>query len=172
MSALAAILVVLAGGCSQRGEPGEARNLTLGGPPAKITFNEPRSATPFSGPGVSLAPEVKPAPDSTSVHVHFDVMHVKTRVADGVEYIAWTFGGVVPGPVIHVRQGTRVHFSLTNRSDETASVSPPMPHSIIPAAGGAIVEFVVPEDGIYTFLDHEFADAEMGAAGHISTLVP
>jgi nitrite reductase (NO-forming) len=32
-------------------------------------------------------------------------------------------------------------------------------------ACGAIVEFVIPEKGRYTFVDHSFADAEMGAMG-------
>ena len=38
---------------------------------------------------------------------------------------------------------------------------------MLPSSGGAIVEFVVPEKGIYTFVDHEFADVEAGAAGLI-----
>ena len=32
-------------------------------------------------------------------------------------------------------------------------------------ASGAILEFVIPEKGIYTFVDHSFADATMGAMG-------
>jgi nitrite reductase (NO-forming) len=32
-------------------------------------------------------------------------------------------------------------------------------------AMSAIVEFVIPEKGRYTFVDHSFADAEMGAQG-------
>jgi nitrite reductase (NO-forming) len=32
-------------------------------------------------------------------------------------------------------------------------------------AQGAIMEFVLPEKGRYTFVDHSFADAEMGAMG-------
>jgi nitrite reductase (NO-forming) len=35
----------------------------------------------------------------------------------------------------------------------------------LPPAMSAIVEFVIPEKGKYTFVDHSFADAEMGAAG-------
>jgi nitrite reductase (NO-forming) len=43
---------------------------------------------------------------------------------------------------------------------------------LLGASSGAIVEFVIPEAGAYTFVDHEFADAEMGAKGNISTLGP
>lgn len=32
-------------------------------------------------------------------------------------------------------------------------------------ASGAIIEFIIPEKGRYTFVDHSFADAEMGAMG-------
>ena len=36
-------------------------------------------------------------------------------IADGVTYNAWTFNGSVPGPVIRVRQGDTVHFTLINK---------------------------------------------------------
>jgi nitrite reductase (NO-forming) len=36
---------------------------------------------------------------------------------------------------------------------------------LLGASSGAIVEFVVPEAGIYPFVDHEFADVELGAIG-------
>ena len=38
---------------------------------------------------------------------------------------------------------------------------------LVGPAQGAIVEFVLPEKGRYTFLDHSFANAELGAAGVI-----
>lgn len=38
---------------------------------------------------------------------------------------------------------------------------------LLGSSSGAIVEFVVPEKGTYTFLDHEFADVEAGALGLI-----
>src|SRR5260370_14313381 len=43
-------------------------------------------------------------------------------IADGVRFAAWTFGGTVPGPVVHVKQGDTLKFVLTNRGT--------MPHSI------------------------------------------
>ena len=35
------------------------------------------------------------------------------------------------------------------------------------ASSGAVVEFVVPEEGEYLLVDHEFADAQKGAVGRI-----
>jgi nitrite reductase (NO-forming) len=44
------------------------------------------------------------------------------KIADGVMYRGWTFGGTVPGPIIHVRQGDKVRVNVVNES--------PMPHTI------------------------------------------
>ena len=59
-----------------------------------------------------------------------DVVNVKSvakqqliSLASGVAYRAWTFNGTVPGPVIRVRQGQTIHFTLQN-DDKT------MAHSI------------------------------------------
>jgi nitrite reductase (NO-forming) len=35
------------------------------------------------------------------------------------------------------------------------------------ASNGAVVEFIAPEEGDYVLVDHEFADAQKGAIGHI-----
>jgi len=42
---------------------------------------------------------------------------VEEKVVDigsGLKYDAWTYGGTVPGPVLRVRQGDRVHIHLVN----------------------------------------------------------
>lgn len=36
---------------------------------------------------------------------------------------------------------------------------------LLGASSSATVEFIVPEEGRYTLVDHEFADAERGAGG-------
>ena len=36
---------------------------------------------------------------------------------------------------------------------------------LLGASSGAIVEFILPEPGTYPFVDHEFADVELGAVG-------
>ena len=36
------------------------------------------------------------------------------QIASDVQYKAWTFGGTVPGPTLHVRQGQTVNFTLIN----------------------------------------------------------
>jgi len=62
------------------------------------------------------------APPGAIARVQLDIGHRVVSIAPGIRYDAWTFGGSVPGPVIHVRQGQRVEVTLRNTS--------PMPHSI------------------------------------------
>ena len=46
--------------------------------------------------------------------VKLTLKDVVLQIAPGVTFPSWTFAGGVPGPVIHVRQGQRVHVELTN----------------------------------------------------------
>ena len=59
-------------------------------------------------------------------NVRMDVFSQKVEVAPGVSYSAWTFGGSVPGPVLHVREGDRVIFKMKNRSDEEVTITKPV----------------------------------------------
>jgi nitrite reductase (NO-forming) len=58
------------------------------------------------------------------VKVHMETKEVTMRLADGVEYNFWTFGGTVPGPMVRVRTGDFVEFNLHNHP------SSKMPHNI------------------------------------------
>jgi len=48
--------------------------------------------------------------------------HVTLNVAPGATYAAWTFGGRVPGPALHVGQGDTVDFTVVNHAN--------IPHSM------------------------------------------
>src|SRR5262245_7239010 len=63
-----------------------------------------------------------PASDGPVANVRLSISHDVVSIAPGVKYQAWTFGGTLPGPVIHVRQGQTVKVTLVNDS--------PMPHSV------------------------------------------
>lgn len=60
----------------------------------------------------------------TRVVVHLEAREVTQRLADGVDYRFWTFGGQVPGRFIRVRQGDLVEFHFDNAPDSK------MPHNI------------------------------------------
>ena len=73
------------------------------------------------------APSVPPAitrTHATKVVVHIEVKEVEGRLADGVRYTFWTFGGKVPGKFIRVREGDLVELHLDNYPGNK------MPHNI------------------------------------------
>lgn len=57
--------------------------------------------------------------------VRLDAMVQQIEVANGVRYNALTFGGTVPGPTLHVREGDRITFTMKNRSDEEVMITEP-----------------------------------------------
>jgi nitrite reductase (NO-forming) len=72
-----------------------------------------------------------PLQEGDTADIEVIVTDDKVAIASGVEYQAWTFGGKVPGPVIHVRQGQTVNVTFTNRGtmhhsvDFHAAITPP-----------------------------------------------
>ncbi|HET6719554.1 MAG TPA: multicopper oxidase domain-containing protein, partial [Rhodocyclaceae bacterium] len=73
------------------------------------------------------APDVPPPitrQHATKVIVNLEVKETKMRMADGVEYVFWTYGGKVPGKFIRVREGDEVEFHLNNHP------SSKVPHNI------------------------------------------
>ena len=82
----------------------------------------------------------------TKVIVNLEVREVVQRLADGVDYTFWTFGGRVPGKFIRVKQGDVVELHLNNHP------SSKMPHNIDLHAvtgpgGGATSTFTAPGHG-------------------------
>jgi nitrite reductase (NO-forming) len=80
---------------------------------------------------------------ATKVIVNLEVREVVKQLADGVEYVFWTFGGSVPGNFIRVREGDEIEFHLNNHQNNK------MPHSIDLHAvsgpgGGAASSFTAP----------------------------
>jgi nitrite reductase (NO-forming) len=61
---------------------------------------------------------------ATKVIVNLEVKELEGRLADGVNYTFWTFGGRVPGKFIRIREGDLVEFHLNNHPDNK------MPHNI------------------------------------------
>jgi len=89
-------------------------------------FHEDYSGPPVVGDTVTFAPHIAPlAPGNRTHDVRLDVLARHIEIAPGVRYQAWTFGGTVPGPVIHVREGDRINFVMKNRTDEAVAVTAP-----------------------------------------------
>jgi nitrite reductase (NO-forming) len=96
------------------------------GMPAAEVFEEDYDGPPVVGEFVTLAPHLAPLPPGNRTHdVRVDILTMEIEVGDGVRYHAWTFGGTVPGPVLHVREGDRIVFTMKNRSHEEVSITEP-----------------------------------------------
>lgn len=65
-----------------------------------------------------LAP-VDPNPNKTLV---IEAKDAVIEVAAGIKLNAWSFDGVVPGKVVHVRQGDTIDFTLRNKSTTGHSI--------------------------------------------------
>ncbi len=109
---------------------GSYENQVYGSPPSVLSMTPPTTKATVEGPAISSAPHVKPLVKAKEHNVRIDCLHNLIEVEDGVSFAAWTFGGTIPGPVLRIKQGDLVHFTMTNRSDKTMAVSPPSPHSI------------------------------------------
>ncbi len=103
---------------------------------------------------ITDAPNVPPVitrKNATKVIVHLEVREVEGRLADGVRYTFWTFGGKVPGKFIRVREGDLVEMHLDNHPDNK------MPHNIDLHAvngpgGGAAASLTAPgHSSVFSF---------------------
>ena len=126
--ALAAAMVAAATGLTgtMRSAPERIDDGRVYGMPAAEVFRENYSGPPVTGDAVTFLPHVAPlAPGNRTHEIRIDVLVQEIEVAPGVRFNAWTFGGTVPGPVVHVREGDRVVFTMKNRSNEAVPVSEP-----------------------------------------------
>jgi nitrite reductase (NO-forming) len=119
------------------------------------------AGVPVEGP-VALPPAVKALPveqavltspphvpaaisrkHAARVVVHLEVREVESRMADGVTYTFWTFGGTVPGSFIRVREGDVVEFHLNNHPSSKLPHNIDL-HAVTGPGGGATSSFTAP----------------------------
>ncbi|HTL73249.1 MAG TPA: copper-containing nitrite reductase [bacterium] len=95
---------------------------------------------------LTQAPNVPPPikrRHSAKVIVHLEVKEVTKRLADGVDYTFWTFGGDVPGSFIRIRVGDDVEFHLNNAPDSKLPHNIDL-HAVTGPGGGATSSFTTP----------------------------
>lgn len=87
----------------------------------------------------------------TKVIVELETTEVVRRLADGVDYTFWTFGGEVPGKFIRVREGDQVEFHLNNHPDSKMPHNIDL-HAVTGPGGGAAASFTAPGKGtVFSF---------------------
>jgi nitrite reductase (NO-forming) len=59
-------------------------------------------------------PVLPPVSPERTVKIQFTAQEVPIRISDDTVISAWTFSGDIPGPIVHVRQGDTVDFTLVN----------------------------------------------------------
>ena len=114
-------------------DPYDPSKMDLKPLPAKVSSE--RHTGPFAaGDALSMDATVKPLVPGAVKEIRLDTTHKVIELAPGVKFSAWTFGNQVPGPTVRVRQGERIKFTMTNRSDEhlpgVQVVAAPMMHSM------------------------------------------
>jgi nitrite reductase (NO-forming) len=77
------------------------------------------------------------------VVVNMETVEKVMRMADGVDYMFWTFGGQVPGNFIRIREGDEVEFNLSNNPDNKMPHNIDM-HAVTGPGGGAASSFTAP----------------------------
>ena len=95
---------------------------------------------------LTQAPNVPPPikrKHSAKVIVNLEVKEVTKRLADGVDYTFWTFGGDVPGSFIRIRVGDDVEFHLNNAPDSKLPHNIDL-HAVTGPGGGATSSFTAP----------------------------
>jgi nitrite reductase (NO-forming) len=115
---LALVVVPAAAAPSGAADRRAGSDMVFGARPAQV-FEEAYDGPAVVGEFVTLAPALASLPPGNRDHeVRVDIVAQEIEVAPGVRFAAWTFGGSVPGPVLHVREGDRVVFTTKNRTDE------------------------------------------------------
>jgi nitrite reductase (NO-forming) len=67
-------------------------------------------------------PALPPVSAQRTLKIEFTAQEVPLRISDDTTVSAWTFDGDIPGPVVHIRQGDTVDFTLVNHGS--------IPHSM------------------------------------------
>ncbi|MEO7098888.1 MAG: copper-containing nitrite reductase [Luteolibacter sp.] len=126
-----------------------------------VSAQEGGGATPAKGPQAKIvdpeavgeehavltsAPMVPPPitrKSPTKVVVNLEVIEKVKRMADGVDYLFWTFGGDVPGSFIRVREGDFIEFHLGNNPANKMPHNIDL-HAVTGPGGGAASSFTAP----------------------------
>lgn len=99
-------------------------------------------------------PNVPPAitrKHATKLIVNLDVIEKKMKIADGVDYTFWTFGGTVPGSFIRIREGDHVEFHLRNHPTSKMPHNIDL-HAVTGPGGGASASFTLPgHESVFSF---------------------
>lgn len=142
------------------GADSHAHDLTINQPTlAKVALSDPEDSIPVEDLPVVIgelgfAPNVVPPVNRdyrAHVMVELEVIEEVQEIAPGVEYMFWTFGGTVPGPMLRVRHGDYVTFTLQNHPSSMMPHNIDL-HSVNGQGGGAEATLISPgQEATFSF---------------------
>jgi hypothetical protein len=110
---------------------------------AKPTRQQDKPVSGTENAVLTDAPNVPPPitrDHPTKVTIKLEVVELVKRMADGVDYTFWTFGGSVPGKFMRIRQNDEVEFHLMNHPDSKMPHNIDL-HAVTGPGGGAAASF-------------------------------
>jgi nitrite reductase (NO-forming) len=118
----------------------------------------PANADAIAMRHAAVPAELPAAPAGDVAAVTLGISHATVSIAPGIRYDAWTFGGSVPGPVIHVRQGQTVRVTLKNDSPmahsvdfHAAQIAPNTAFGDVQPGASKTFSFVASTPGVYMY---------------------
>ncbi len=129
------LMLALVAGC-ERAPPETKRKSADLGPPQGAPVNAVLTDAP-------VVPNATGRKAPAKVVVELVVKEVTGQLADGVDYVFWTFGGKVPGKFIRIRHGDTVEFHLSNDPGNKMPHNIDL-HAVTGPGGGAASSFTAP----------------------------
>lgn len=112
LAAIGAIIVALVFALTTLGSATKAAAPTPQNAAAAVSPLSVASSAPVIRSSSALLPPLIGSGDTAAVTLM--ATDATVQIASDVQYNAWTFGGTVPGPTLHVRQGQTVNFTFVN----------------------------------------------------------
>ncbi len=125
--------------------------------------------------GIRLTEAVDHNPDPTVVELQFEARVATVELASGVSVEAWTYNGMLPGPLVRVNVGDRLIVHFTNNLPEPSTIHwhglripidmdgvPGYSQPPVEPGGTFTYDFIVPDAGIYWSHPHVMSAAQVG----------
>ena len=125
--------------------------------------------------GIRLPEATDLNPDPGIVEIEMEAQVATVEIAPGLEVEAWTYNGLIPGPLVRVNVGNRLIVHFTNRLPVPSTIHwhglrIPIEMDGVPGYSQPAVEpgesftydFIVPDAGIYWYHPHVMSAAQVG----------
>jgi nitrite reductase (NO-forming) len=117
-------------------------------------------AAAVAAPAKPYDASLPPLQDGPVAKVHMTVKDKVVEIAPGVRYRIWAFdeSGGAPGPIVHVREGQKVEFTITNGGTmphsmdfHAARIAPNVAFRDVAPGESFSFEFVAKDPGVYMY---------------------